>query len=564
MRSVASCALALVCGWLPILAGAASPTASPTPVAATTQSAPKQTTPVRTTVALFPPQGPAGNVDAERLGELIQDRATALLDQSGHYSVNHLKEIVRMAEHEGIDVASLTAAEPVSKAAKHLGAQRFGFGTLAPAANGWTFSLGVATDAKSAATPQTIALPKGWSAAVEAGAHALANAIATLDQVSLPQGTPATKSDEAMQAYGRCFAVLVKQPIGIENPTVLLEDELNDAIKSCRAATAADPNFVDAAAALSLALAIHGDDAEAVKVLGQLSKQEVYSPLRWVALFWVVTRYQSNQAGASVLREAIRHDPGEQLLRGYLPEHLNAIGEQNAALAAWQEYVELNPYNAFPLARVGYTLERLGRHIEAIAKTRAALKLDPDSLVIKLELASREVDASEFDTALTVLKPLASRPDASSEVFLRLGYAELLSDDYTSAERDLKQSLSKASRPAEWRTRGRADLDLAKLEVRRKRTDAATPYLLEALREGYKPLVISHEDPDLAVLAEKAQASAAAKPAATPVGATKPVIDLKPHPREASPFSVDVSGDIEPRKDRPPPPQGFEVLRWGT
>ena len=79
-------------------------------------------------------------------------------------------------------------------------------------------------------------------------------------------------------------------------------------------------------------------------------------------------------------------------------------------------------------------------------------------------------------------------------------------------------------------------------------------HMLEALREGYKPLALAHEDADLVALAEQTE-----KPKPT----AKPLADLAPHPREASPFSLAESGEIQPQKERPPPPAGFEVLHFG-
>jgi predicted Zn-dependent protease len=363
-----------------------------------------------------------------------------------------------------------------------------------------------------------------------------------------------------VQAFARCFAVLVQQPIGIENPTVLLESELASAVKDCRAAVTADPHYLDGWAGLALALAIRGDDAEAVKALAQASAGKGYLPLRWVAQFWLVTRYQSSAAGAGVLREAVAAMPGQQLLRGYLAEHLNAMDDQAGALAAWQAYADLCPANPFVISRLGYTLARLAKAAEGVTRTQEALKLDPTSRSVRLELGGRLVDAGRLPEAVAALQPLAQAPGAPAEAVLRLGFAHLQQKNLDQAEPLFQRALVQASRPSEWRTRGRADLDLAKVALRRGQRDRAVGFILEALREGYKPLNLQRDDPDLTGLAQEAEKKGAS---AAPANPSQPRADLAFHPKEASPFAVASSGEISPDAPRPPPPEGFEVFRFG-
>src|SRR6478672_4666294 len=63
-------------------------------------------------------------------GLLIQERAAQLLRATGKYDELHVKQIVRMAEHEGIDLARVdpTHAQLI---AKRLGAKRAVFSKLA-------------------------------------------------------------------------------------------------------------------------------------------------------------------------------------------------------------------------------------------------------------------------------------------------------------------------------------------------------------------------------------------------------------------------------------------------
>jgi Flp pilus assembly protein TadD len=352
---------------------------------------------------------------------------------------------------------------------------------------------------------------------------------------------------------------LVRQPIGIENPALLREADLAEAISACRAAVTADPAFTSARAALGLALAISGDDKAGIEALGPLKAGEGYEPWYWVARFWLVTRFQSNEAGAAVLREAIAKLPGFLMARGYLGELLNVLGQEPEALAAWTDFLSVAPTSPFVIARVGKTLARLGKHAEALEKTREALKLDKESLELQLQLASRLIDANQLAPAIEALTPLAKPATARPEVLVRLGFAHLQLGQLDLAEPPLRRALAAAKEPGEWRVRGRANYDLALWAVKKNAPDKAQAFLLESMREGFKPRQI---DAELKALAAKSEADAlkAPKPAGAPLA---PKLTLTALPREASPFAVDPSGELDLARPKPPPPQGFEILKFG-
>jgi predicted Zn-dependent protease len=232
------------------------------------------------------------------------------------------------------------------------------------------------------------------------------------------------------------------------------------------------------------------------------------------------------------------------------------VGHQDEALQAWQDYQALAPQSPFVLARLGYTLSRLHRDKEAIEKTQAAVDKDPSSVNLKLELASRLIDAGLADQALRLLVPLAT-PDARAELTLRLGYAYLMHNELDAAEQVIRRAESQAQKPSEWRTRARAKYDLAKIELRRGHPDKARALILDALSAGYKPYSLAREDKDLMVVAKAAELEQQKKAAPAPVS-------LVPRPHETSPFAMDGSGDIDPSQQRPPPPEGFALIHFGS
>ena len=509
--------------------------------------------PARLVVAIMPPAGETAA--AEELGLMIQSRAAALLAENGEYQEVCVKQILRMAEREGLTAASLATRDAAALAAKRVGASRAAYGRLKADGPAWTLELSL-TDASGAALEQK--LPAENAKAVEVGAAALAKLVAGADKVKLRENVPAlTASDEASKSYGACLAVLLKQPIGIENPSIIGEKELAAAAAACRKATSADPKFAPAWSGLALALALQGEDAKAVEALAKVDPKSGYLPLYWLARYWLVTRYQSNEAGAAVLREAIARHPGYLLARGYLGEHLNAVASYEEALVVFKEYAALCPKSPYALTREGYALSHLKRYDEAIAIARRALELEPTSRDLAVELGSRYIDAGQLDKAIETLKPVTAGAGATGEGLLRLGYAYLLKKDLASAEALFRKAEQTATRPAEWRTRGRAKFDFAKVLVLRGDAKTASEVVMEAMREGFKPYSLWRADEDLVAIAKKVEADLDKEKVA------KVNLDIRPAlPRETSPFAVDAAGEIDPARQRPTPPPGFALIKF--
>lgn len=94
------------------------------------------------------------------------------------------------------------------------------------------------------------------------------------------------------------------------------------------------------------------------------------------------------------LRAASRRDPSE-------PEAWNAIAflhaerrELGQALAAFERASALAPDHAPTEFNIGFVLQRLGRHAEAIERFRRALALDPDLARARAALARSEAQAT--------------------------------------------------------------------------------------------------------------------------------------------------------------------------
>ncbi len=460
----------------------------------------------------------------------------------------HVKQLLRALERHRIELRELGDPAVAARARTLLGAPVFIFGKLSEADGKWQLEVRRLDD-KGPSPPQVVTLPAGLPAAIEAGGRALAAAVAGEDKaLAAPLGTT---SAAAAASYATCYGILIRQPISIDSPTVLSAADLERAVKSCRAAVAADAKFESAWAALGLALAISGQDADAVQALVRVRPEGRYQPLYWLARYWLVTRYQSPAAGVTALQQALKEHPGFLLARGYLAEHLAVTGKLDEALKVLQDYSTVLPKNAFVRGRISSTLAKLGRHDEAIAAAKAGIELDRTDPEAVLELGSRYLDAGKRDEAIEVLQSAVSGR-SRGELFLRLGWAHFGKGDLAKAEALFLRAEAAATAPGEWRTRARARADLARVSEKRGDSVGARNAIERALEEGAGPYLKGQQDRRLVELVTALEKA--------PRKSKGPRI-LRP--AELSPFTIDPAGEIDIRvRQYPTPPAQFELLRF--
>lgn len=406
-------------------------------------------------VAVFPPVVDPKAPDG--LARTLATKASALLAGTGKFSVVSARQIAAMSTRHRVAADQLADHNVAREAAQRLGVKLYAYSKLVATKDGWTLEINTAAVGDPSAEATTATLAKGEASAVYNGALSLAAAVAKAGKVEAPKPVVVDASDAAVKDWVGCEALLGKQPIGVENPTLLNQAELTKAVGLCGSAVKAAPKLADAWAALALAAAISGQDERAVFSLTQAEalRGTMHLPNATLARFWLVTRYQSTEAGETVLKEAIAKEPAFLLARGYLAELYSAEGRHAEAAKAWQDYAAVTPNNPFLISRLAYSLSRLGKAAEAATYAEKALAYDPQSVDLNLELASRYVDANQLDKAIKVLEPMAALPSARGETVLRLGYAKLLKGDLDEAQKLLARAVTIAKEPAEWRTRAR-------------------------------------------------------------------------------------------------------------
>ncbi len=462
-------------------------------------------TPVAVLLPVADPKVPPG------LNLGMEERTNALLLSTGRYDVVNARQIRSMALRHRMSLNDMTDPNTARQAAERLGATLFVYSKLSAAKGGWTLDISVGQRGEAKISTASVSLAAADNVAVHDGSKALALELTKYDGSKPPEAEaqPMTAKDVAMRNYDACNARLIEQPVGIENPAVLNDAELKKAIASCETAVKLDPAFSAAWSALAFASALSGNDARAVEALTNVPATAGHLPNALSARFWLVSRYQSSEAAVKVLKDAIAAEPGFLLARVYLAELYNALGKQEDAARAWQDYAAHSEGNAFIISRLAYTLARLGKTKDAAAFAQKAMAYDPDSYDLVLEESSRLIDDQQVDKAISLLEPLAGKKDVPAELVLRLGYARMLKGDLDGAEKLMNQSFVMAKDPAEWRTRARAKLNLAEVFTKRQAKDKAKAAVTEALKEGLRASTVKPEL--LALLSADEQKAAEAK-----------------------------------------------------
>lgn len=501
-------------------------------------------------VALLPPRAEPA---LQPLALLLEARASELVEAGVAATEVHPKQVLRALQEENLTGGDFTADAALEDARRLLGADRVVGFSLTQTGKDLVIT-GLARDAKKA-TPFTLKAGATWAKVLDAGAAAIAKALlgkAPPKSRDVPQ--PASANDEALAAAGRCAQVVHAQPLGVENPVVIDAGDLEAAVKDCGHALELDPELHYAGAALALAQAVLGRNEDATATLAKLGDGDDELELYSLARFWMLTRFQSNEAGVAWLRGVLKKHPGELIARAYLGETLGSLGEWKDAETVWRDYLARAPASPFALARLSKALARQGRHDEAIAAAKEGLALYPKSRELRLEVGSRLIDAGKPADAEVELTPLATSPAVHGEDLLRLGWAHWLQDKVTEAATYFAKALERSTSPGDWRTRGRAQYDLALVAAKRGDAHGALRALKASMQTGFRLKAVDPLLKDAARELERGDGSAA--DAGAKVASTALV------PKDSSLFPVDAFGDPNPKAPKPQPPNGLVLYRF--
>lgn len=496
-------------------------------------------------IALMPTEASAP--DLVKLGLLMEARASEVLEAAGKTYELHLRQVLAMAKVEGLGLETLSQPDTAELARQALGADKVVTTVLRRDKKGLRLEGSVVEARKT--TAFSVTLPPDWPSALVAGSDGIARAL--IGKVRRTTVQPESKSEPALVALADCWAASLRQPLGVEEPVVIDGAELEFAIAACRKAVALDPSLHFGLATLALLQAISGDDTGAVTSLTGLEPADDMVESFTLARFWLLTRYQSNEAGIASLRAAIVKHPAELILLATLGEDYASLHDEAKASEAWKALLMVAPNSPFALGHLSQAEAKAGRLKEALALAERALVRAPQSKEARLQVANRLMDLGRPDQAIETLELLVGDPDARGEHLLRLGFAHLLNGDVDASSDLFERAVKRSARPDEWRTRGRAHYLQAVVEARRGNAVAARRALTASRDTGLR---VRDLDPTLVALLGKADVS---QESVADAGARPSLL-----PRESSLFPIDPYGDPRPSQEKPPAPEGLILFRF--
>jgi len=305
---------------------------------------------------------------------------------------------------------------------------------------------------------------------------------------------PLTGSAAALEQAALCWKHLARQSLGAHARITLQPDHLAAAERACRAALQADPRLGLARAGLAVTLAARGKFALARKQARRAQARR-FVPLAVLAESFAAWKMRDAAGWRAVLEAAVIARRGFLHALGYLAEDRMEQGDDEAALAIFDRYLQLSPNHPWAMGKKGRQLARVGKMDEAIEISEKALGLDPGNPELLIETASRYIDAGRDAKALPLLEQALKASPPRPTAALRLGYVYLRSGNLPLARQALEQCLQLATREDEARTRGIAHADLAILSAREEQYAETVTELQKARGEGNNHLPC--EEPEL-------------------------------------------------------------------
>ncbi len=424
--------------------------------------------------------------EADWVGTAIADHLNARLLQT-HGVASYTNRQVAAAMHEArVAQANLFNRESARTVGHHLGSRFIVVGNLETfdgrlQGSVWTIN----TKDGSVQTEVQIDAPQTELAQVAAD---VANKIG--DSLGTPLGGADIAAPlAAIEKTTEAMMILQEQslsprsadplaPIGISSKDLTRATELADL------ATSDAPGHGDAWTALGLAHAMAGQTEPAWKAFAKTAELDPYGASSTLVRAYAHMREGRFDEAETMLRESVKKHPGFLHGRGSLAELLLHFGRFREARAAFREYLEITPNQPWVLVQLGYCNAKLGHLDDAIKDTERALGLEPTSVFLKTELASRQIDADDLPGAQKTLEGILQIAPNDIRAHVRLGYIKLLLGDDVGSILSSKRALELAKGARHNRDRAYAHLNLARALGHQKRDDEALAHLEKAIAEA--------------------------------------------------------------------------------
>lgn len=444
----------------------------------------------RTTVAVAP-FSTAASQEYHWLGAALAEALTLRVHRQPELNVLTQRQINAAMRHDNLTPQDLTQEAAAQRLGQQLGAHVLITGSYEAVWPDLTLILKVHTPQQKGAAPTKQVISGGLEDVFDLEARVARAAAKALgaEQPQVDPGAFGTTNLRAWRLTALALEILNWQSLSpsaanASTPLNLPESALKKAGAYLADAVRHDPDYGEAWAGVGVVQALSGKSDLAWRAFGKATALGFgHDPTAVLGASFVRMREGRWNDAARILASAVERHPGFLHARGYLGELYLARGDFQNALEVFNAYAQLVPGQPWVLAQRGYAKAKLGDTAGAIADTTAAVDLLPSSAYLRLELASRYIDAGKLLGAEDALKQaIQSNPNAST-AYVRLGYVYLLQGKDDLVVPITQKALANATF-ARSKDRGYAHLNLARAYGHQGKLDNAFEHLGQAKALG--------------------------------------------------------------------------------
>jgi tetratricopeptide (TPR) repeat protein len=352
----------------------------------------------------------------------------ATMERRYPLSVFSWRQALAAARGEGIDATASLSSSQAARVGRQLGADALFVGSYRVVGSTvhltWHLFRNPQASAKSKRRTLKVKLDQLNAASEQLFADILAD-IGQADSKIAGHGMKRLPL-AAMRPFGQALRILRRQSLDPRAQLVLPRPEVERAHNLLHAATDSSPEFDRAWVERGIASTMLGNaeaaEAEFVQAMAHAGE---FSPANALGLYYFYDRLGKHEESIKVLKEATEAHMGFLHGLGYLGQAYLRCNHAHEAVTVFTTYESRAPRNPWARVMRAQALARIGKHDQAVRETKDLVREFPESLLTLSALASRQIDAKQYNEARDNLeRALAAHADHPL-LLTRLSYIEL-------------------------------------------------------------------------------------------------------------------------------------------
>jgi tetratricopeptide (TPR) repeat protein len=246
------------------------------------------------------------------------------------------------------------------------------------------------------------------------------------DDTSGLGATPPKRPFASLRPYGEALGILQRQSLDPRARIALSTDDLNRAHQLLGESIRLAPAFGRAWVWKAIVSSMLGDSNRA---FGELQSArgagEVETPAEALGIFYAYQKAGQSETAIRRLGSTLNHHHGFLLGLGYLGQAYLQMGKPSEAMQLFTIYADRVPASPWVATMKGECLGLLGRDSEAIGLLMAARRRWPDSELVLVALATRQIESGRHEDGRRTLMAALKADEANPGLLARLAQLEL-------------------------------------------------------------------------------------------------------------------------------------------